>query len=50
MARVMRQKQMHHENFSLKKYGSWNKAMSAARLWVKKKLPKLPRKFQAKAE
>jgi len=48
MARVMRQKQMHHENFSLKKYGSWSKAMRAARLWVKTKLPKLPPKISSK--
>jgi hypothetical protein len=48
MARVMRQKQKHHKNFSLKKCGSWSKAMCAARLWVKKKLPKLPPKISSK--
>jgi hypothetical protein len=48
MARVMHQNQMHQENFSLKKHGSWIKAMGAARAWIKQKLPKLPPKISSK--
>jgi hypothetical protein len=48
MARVMRQNQMHQENFSLKKFGNWSKAMRAAKGWIKKKLPKLPPKITSK--
>jgi hypothetical protein len=42
MARVMRQRVKHQENFTLKKYGSWKKAEAAARKWIKTKLPDLP--------
>lgn len=48
MARVMRQKQMHQQNFGLKKYGSWGKAMRAARNWIKQNLPKLPPRITSK--
>ena len=48
MARVMRQKEIHQENFSLKEYGSWAKAMLAGRKWIKEMLPKLPPKMSSK--
>jgi hypothetical protein len=48
MARVMRQKEIHQENFSLKEYGSWAKAMLAGRKWIKEMLPKLPAKMSSK--
>ncbi len=42
MARVVRQKKMHRRDFSLREYGSWKKAMRAARQWLGKILAKLP--------
>ena len=42
MARVMRQRERHQNNFSLKKYGSWAKAEAAAKIWIKSILPALP--------
>ena len=48
MVRVMRQKVMHSENFSLREYGSWAKAMRAGRKWIKKMLLKLPPKMSSK--
>ena len=48
MARVMRQKKMHQENFSLKEYGTWPNAIRAAKRWLNKKLPTLPPKLVSK--
>jgi len=48
MARVMRQKKMHQGNFSLKEYGTWPKAIRAAKLWLNKTLPTLPPKLVSK--
>ena len=48
MARVMRQKKMHQENFSLKAYGTWPKATSAAKRWLNKTLQTLPPKMASK--
>lgn len=48
MARVMRHKKMHQENFSLKVYGTWPKATRAAKRWLKKILPTLPPKLVSK--
>ena len=48
MARVMRQKKMHQENFSLKEYGTWPKALRAAKRWLNKTLPTLPPKLISK--
>jgi hypothetical protein len=48
MARVFRQREMHQKNFTLKQYGTWGKAMRAARKWVKEMLLKLPAKISSK--
>jgi hypothetical protein len=48
MARVMRQKKMHQENFSLREYGVWPKAVRAAKRWLNKTLPTLPPKLVSK--
>ena len=48
MARVMRQKEMHSEYFSLKVHGSWANTMRAGRKWIKEKLSKLPPKMSSK--
>ena len=42
MARVMRQKERHQENFTVRRFGSWEKAEKAARRWVKQKIIELP--------
>jgi hypothetical protein len=42
MARVMRRTKRYHKNFSLKKYGSWEKAERAAKRWVRKTIRELP--------
>ena len=42
MARVMRQGQMHQQNFTLRKYKTWKAAEAAAMKWVRKKLRELP--------
>ena len=42
MARVMRQRERHQRNFSLKEYGTWEKAESAAKRWLKSIIPTLP--------
>lgn len=48
MARVMRRKERHQKNFTLKKYRTWSKATCAARRWIEKILPKLPPKIKSK--
>ena len=48
MARVMRQKKMHQRNFTLKGYGTWEKATRAAKRWIDKILRKLPPKIRSK--
>ena len=48
MARVMRHKKMHQENFSLRVYGTWPKATRAAKHWLKETLPTLPPKLASK--
>ena len=48
MARVMRRKKKHQQNFTLKKYGTWQKATRAARRWIEIILPKLPPKIRSK--
>ena len=50
MARVMRQTRMHQANFSLKKYGTWGKAIRAARQWLNKMLPTLPPKIESSSK
>jgi hypothetical protein len=42
MARIVRQRQLHQQNFTLRQYGTWTKAESAAKKWVKAKLQELP--------
>jgi len=42
MARVMRQRHRYQENFSLKQYGSWEKAEAAARRWINAFIKTLP--------
>lgn len=42
MARVMRQRKRHQRNFTLKEYGSWEKAEAAAKRWIKAFVPTLP--------
>jgi hypothetical protein len=42
MARVIRQKKLHQRDFSLKEFGTWEKALRAARHWLRKILPTLP--------
>ena len=42
MARIVRQRQLHQQNFTLRQYGTWTKAETAARRWVKDKLQELP--------
>jgi len=48
MARVMRQKKLHQRNFTLKEYGTWEKATRAAKRWIDKILPRLPPKIRSK--
>jgi len=48
MARVMRQNIKHQEDFTLKKYGTWEKAEEAAREWEEKLKDKLPDKLSTK--
>ncbi len=50
MARVMRQTKMHQANFSLKKYGTWEKATRAAKQWLKQTLPTLPPKIESSSK
>lgn len=42
MARIVRQRQLYQRNFTLRQYGTWTRAESAARKWVKEKLQELP--------
>jgi hypothetical protein len=42
MARVMRQRHRYQENFTLKEYGSWEKAEAAARRWINAFIKTLP--------
>lgn len=42
MARIRRRNQLYQENFTLKQYGSWRAARTAAWLWVQATLPTLP--------
>ncbi|MCK9687765.1 hypothetical protein [Scleromatobacter humisilvae] len=42
MARIVRQKKLHQKNFTLKQFGTWAKAETAARKWVKVTLAELP--------
>jgi hypothetical protein len=42
MARIVRQRQLHQQNFTLRQYGTWTKAEAAARKWVRAKLLELP--------
>ena len=42
MARISRQNKRHQANFTLKQYGTWSAASTAAAKWVKKTLPTLP--------
>ena len=50
MARVMRQAKMYQANFSLKKYGTWAKAIRAAKQWLNKTLPTLPPKVKSSSK
>lgn len=47
-ARVMRQKKLYQENFTLKECGTWEEAERAAKKWVNEKLPSLPPKMSSK--
>ena len=42
MARIVRQRQLHQRNFTLRQFGTWPKAEAAAKKWVKAKLAELP--------
>src|SRR3954469_12785273 len=42
MARIVRQKKLHQKNFTLKQFGTWAKAETAAKRWVKATLAELP--------
>ena len=42
MARITRQRVCHQANFTLRQYGSWRKATTAAKAWVEVTLPTLP--------
>ena len=42
MARIVRQRQLHQQNFTLRQFGTWTRAEAAARRWVKDKLQELP--------
>ena len=42
MARIVRHKQLYQKNFTLKQYGTWTKAETAAKRWVKATLAELP--------
>jgi len=48
MARVMRHNQRHQKNFTLKEYGSWEKAEKAASIWVKGREKNLPPRLSSK--
>ena len=48
MARVMRECKLHSEYFPLKEHGSWEKAESVARKWIRDLLPTLPAKLSSK--
>ena len=42
MARITRSKSLYQANFTLKQYGTYSKAETAAKRWVKATLPELP--------
>ncbi|MFC5049956.1 hypothetical protein ACFPK9_04955 [Rubritalea spongiae] len=42
MARIMRDATLHQENFSLKRYGTWEAAEMAAEKWVSERKSSLP--------
>lgn len=48
MARVMRHSKKYQKNFTLKEYGSWEKAEQAAKRWVKGREKNLPPKLSSK--
>jgi len=48
MARIVRQKQLHQQNFTLRQFGSWRRAEAAAQAWVDATLPTLPPPIPAK--
>ncbi len=48
MARINRQKQRYQANFTLARYGTWEKANRAARKWVRETLPELPEPLSSK--
>ena len=35
MARIVRQRQLYQKNFTLRQFGTWTKAETAAKKWVK---------------
>src|SRR5438105_4702766 len=41
-AKVMRERTLHQEYFTLKQYGTWAKAEAAAKAWAKEKITSLP--------
>ena len=48
MARINRQKTRYQANFTLRQYGTWERANRAARKWVKEMLPTLPEPMSSK--
>ena len=48
MARITRQRVRHQANFTLRQYGSWRKATTAAKAWVDATLPTLPARIPRK--
>ena len=47
VARVMRETKMYSQYFTLKQYGTWEKAEEAARKWIEDLLPALPPKMSS---
>src|SRR5947209_19063554 len=41
-AKIMRQRKLHQEYFTLRQYGTWKKAEAAAKAWLRKKIKTLP--------
>lgn len=48
MARISRQRHRYQANFTLARYGTWEKANRAARKWVRETLPTLPAPISSK--
>lgn len=48
MARIMRARVMHHQNFTLREFGSWEEAESAGKKWVAERIKDLPPQIPVK--